>query len=235
MSNRLDRLYKLGGLSFIASGGLFLTKSALELITGPPPSDGAEILAWVAKHKVVLAVTNEVLFFAFMSLVPAVFALYRSLVIAHRNKAIVGCGIVAVSIALLGMLAIVHGRLVFPGYQMQVHTPDVAEFVAATYYGGLHAVAELFGAATFVLSLAMRRSAFGTRVAYLGFATAAFDFFGAFPWATGPTLALVSGVFFGAWFVAVGFRLRTLASTAREHRARSRHVEPLADAISAPS
>jgi hypothetical protein len=214
MPHERSRLYALGGIALVASGFLFVLKSVLELMVGPPPSTGAEILAWTASHELVLALTNEALFFAFMSLVPAVVALYTSLADEHRNKAIIGCGIIAVSITLLGVMAIVQGRLVFPVFRMQVRTPEIAELVVSTYYAGLHAVAELFTVATIALSLAMRRSAFGSGVAYMGFATAASDFVGAYSWAIGPSLTFACGVLFGAWFVVVGIKLYRLPATA---------------------
>lgn len=207
MSNGLSKLYKLGGISFIASGSLFLVASVLDLMTGPPPSGGAEILAWMASHGLLMALTPEVLFFAVMLLVPAVIALHQSLAGTHRRSAAVGCGIMAVTIPVLIMLIIVYGRLVYPVYHLKVRTPEVAELVATLYYGGLHAVAELLAVATVVLSLAMWRGAYGRNVAYLGFVTAAFDEIGSYPWLIGPALGLVCGIFFSAWFVAVGFRL----------------------------
>jgi hypothetical protein len=207
MSDGLNGLYKLGGISFMASGSLFLGKTVLELMTGSPPSSGAEILAWTASRELLLAITNEVFFFAVMFLVPAVIALHGSLARTHRSHAAIGCGIMAVTIPGLYVLAIVHGRLVFPVFHIRVHTPEVAELVVAIYYGGLHAVAILLAVATFALSLAMRRGAYGSTIAYLGFATAAFDVMGAYPDVMGPILGLVSGIFFAAWFVAVGFRL----------------------------
>jgi hypothetical protein len=178
---------------------------------GPPPSNGSEILVWAASAKLLLAMTSEVFFFAVMFLVPAVIALYASLAPTHRVHAISGCGILGVTIPVLSVLAIVQGRLMYPVYDIQAHTPDIAEFVVAMYYGGLHSVADLFAVATFVLSLAMRR-AYGRNIAYLGFATAAFDVVGSYPWATGSLVWLVSGILFAAWFVAVGVSLYRMSA-----------------------
>lgn len=191
----------------MASGALFGAKSVLELAMGPPPSSGAEILAWAASQKLLLSITSEVFFFAVMSLVPAVIALHASLAGTHRASAALGCGIVAVTIPVLAGLAIVHGRLMYPVFHLQVRTPEIAELVVALYYGGLHAVAILFAVATVVLSLAMRRGPYGSGVAWLGFATAAFDLLASYPDAIGPVLGLVAGLFFAAWFVAVGAKL----------------------------
>jgi hypothetical protein len=53
----------------------------------------------------------------------------------------------------------------------------------------------------------MKRGNYGKRIAYLGFVTGVFDIIGAYPYAIGPILTLVCGVFFAAWFVAVGSKL----------------------------
>jgi len=214
MLDGLNRLYRIGGIAFIASGSLFLTKAVLELMTGPPPSNGEDILAWMASRGFLIASTSEVFFFAVLFLVPAIFALYESLAATHRVSAVLGCGILGVTIPILCVLLIVHGRMMFPVYRLQIRSPGIAEFVIALYYGGLHAVAELQAVATFVLSLAMRRGPYGRNIAYLGFATTAFDLVGAYPWAIGPLLWFVSGVFFSAWFVAVGYRLCRMSAAA---------------------
>ena len=208
-------LHKLGGISFVASGSLFLAKSALELSIGPPPSTGAAILEWTASQSLLLAITSEVFFFALTLMVPAVMALHENIARTHRSHAAAGCGILAVTIPVLAVLAIVHGRLVHPVFHIRAHTADVAELLVATYFGGMHAVAILFAVATFVLSLAMRRGAYGRGIAYLGFATSGFDLIGAYPELIGPIPALVCGMFFAAWFVAVGFKLYGMSPAAQ--------------------
>jgi hypothetical protein len=70
MSDELKGLDKVGGVAFIVSGLLFLSRALLELMAGPPPSSGAEILARVESRKLALSFVSEVLFFAAMALVP---------------------------------------------------------------------------------------------------------------------------------------------------------------------
>lgn len=207
MSHELKGVFKLGGAALIVSGVLFLSRDLLELVTGPPPSSGVEILAWVRSEKLVLSIANEVLFGAAVSLVPAVIALYHSLASIDRAKAATGCAIIAAVIPVIAVLDIVHGRLVYPVYGIIVDTPAAAAVVVAIFYGGLHAVGILFGVATIVLSLAMRRGRYRKRIAYLGIATGILDIVGAYPYAIGSTLTLVCQLFFAAWFVAVGATL----------------------------
>ena len=198
------------------SGALFFTRYILEVMAGPPPSTGAEIIAWVEANRLALSLVSEVLFFASMSLVPAVMALYLALASVERTLAATGCGIIAVVVPVLGVLLIVHGRLVYPVYGLHIRDPAVAELVVALFYGGLHAVGLLMAVATFVLSLAMRRGAFGTPVAALGFATAVGDTVEAYPDLISPVVRFVCQLLFAAWFVAVGWTLSRIHDQGRE-------------------
>ena len=206
-AREVNRPYKVGGLSFISVGFLFLAKYVLDLLAGTPPSGGADILAWRTANELPLAIANEILFFAAGFLVPAVIALYGCLARVDRTKVAAGCGLLAVVIPIILMLDIVHGRLVYPVYGLRVETPAVAEFVLAVYYGGLHAIGLLFVVATVLLSVVMRRGFFGRNIAYLGLVAALFDFLGAYPETIGPMLVLVSQVLFATWFLAVGSKL----------------------------
>src|SRR5512147_1701689 len=145
MSHAMKGLNKLGGVAFIASGSLFLVRGVLELEAGPPPSSGVDILAWVQSAKLLLSFVSEVLFFAAVALVPAVAALYCTLAETERAKAVTGCGIIAVTIPLIAMSLVVHGRLVYPVYGISVTTPAAAEYSVAVFYGGMHAVGLMLG------------------------------------------------------------------------------------------
>jgi hypothetical protein len=205
--NESRKLYKIGGYAFIASGVLFLLQSLLAMAAGDPPSNGAEIIAWVVSHKIAQSFISETLFFATVLLIPAVVALYQSIAETDKVKAVAGCGIMAVSIPVLIMLLVIHGRLVFPVYGISANTPDTALLVVGLFYGGLHAINILFGIATLILSLAMRHTAFGRTVVVLGFITFVADVIGSYPYAIGPALTLATQIIFTAWFVAVGWRL----------------------------
>jgi hypothetical protein len=219
MSHELKGLYKFGGAAFVASGLLFLLRAILDVMAGAPPPGGVKILEWIASNSLILEFDSEILFFAAVFLVPAVIALYQSLAGVDRLKAAIGCGIIAVVIPVLAVLLIVHGRLVYPVYGIRASTPDLAAFVVAFFYGGMHAISLLLGIATVVLSVAMKEGAYGKPVAYFGFATAVFDIIGAYPYAIGPILTLVSQVFPAAWFVAVGSQLYRM----RENTAAAQH------------
>lgn len=207
MSNHRSGLFRFGGVAFILSGALFVTQYVLDVMTGPPPSTGAQIIAWVGAHRIALSFVNEVLFFASMSLVPGVIALYQALATGGKTLAATGCGIMAVVVPILCVLLIVHGRLVYPVYGLHISDPPVAELVVAIFYGGLHAVGLLMAVATVLLSVAMTRGDFGAPVAMLGFATAVGDVVGAYPYLISPVVLFGCQFLFAAWFVAVGWTL----------------------------
>jgi hypothetical protein len=207
MSYVLPRPHKLGGGALVASGVLFVVLALLDLQVGPPPSNGSGILAWRESHAIALAFVSELLFFATILLVPATIALYQSLVDIDRTKASTGCGIIALTIPVMSVLLVIHGRLIYPIYGMRVDAPEIAAFVTTVFYGGLHAVYLLLAVATFILSLAMTRGAYPKWIAYSGFATAAIDIIGSYPWAIGPIGTLICELVFAAWFVVVGLHL----------------------------
>lgn len=215
MARELTRPDKFGGGALVASGILFVVLALLDFRAGPPPSSGAEIILWRDSQALVLDFVSEFLFFATVLLVPGTVAVYQSLVDVDRTKAATGCGIIAATIPVMAVMLIVHARLVYPIYGMRIDTPEAAALVVMVFYGGLHAIYLLLAVATIVLSLAMRRGAYAKWVAYFGFATAALDIIGSYPWAIGPVLSLACELSFGGWFLAVGsqlFRMRGSAA-----------------------
>jgi len=209
----MKRVYKFGGGALVASGILFGVLAFLDFLTGPPPSNGAGILLWRDAQALVLDFVSEIFFFATVLLVPGTIALYQDLVDVDRAKAAAGCGIIAATIPVMAVMLVFHGRLIYPIYGMRVETPDAAAFVVMVFYGGLHAIYLLLAVATIVLSLAMRRGAYAKGLANLGFATAALDIVGSYPWVIGPALTLVCELSFAGWFVAVGSRLFRVRAT----------------------
>jgi hypothetical protein len=213
MARELTRPYRFGGGALVASGILFVVLAFLDFRAGPPPSNGAEILQWRDSQALVLDFVSEFLFFATILLVPGTVALYQSLVGVDQTKAVTGCGIIAATIPVMSVMLIIHGRLVYPIYGMRVETPEAAAVVIMVFYGGVHAIYLLLAIATIVLSLTMTRGGYPKWIAYFGFATAALEIIGSYPWAIGPVLMLVCELSFGGWFVAVGSQLFRMRGT----------------------
>jgi hypothetical protein len=198
--------FRLGGIASVASGALFLLKSVLDLVVGDPPSESARLPSWTASHRVALSLTNEVLFFAVVLLIPVIFALYRRLNGSGRPWVGFGCGILALAVTIVVALVFVHGRLVYPVYGIDLDEPAALALVVSLYYGGMHEVVLLVGAALVLLGLSMR-GAFGRAAAVLGVVAGAAQLAGAFPWLVGPLPAAIVQAMFALWLVLVGLRL----------------------------
>ncbi|MEL6224941.1 MAG: hypothetical protein AAFR31_20095 [Cyanobacteria bacterium J06627_8] len=207
MSTNRTELFTVGGGAFVISGVLFFIGYGLDMMAGPPPATGAEILGWVEENRLLLSLVSEVLFFASTSLIPALVALYLSLARESNVLAVIGCGILAIIIPVLSVLIIVQGRLVYPVYGLHISDPAVAELIVAIFYGGLHAVGLLMAIATFILSLAMRRGAFGTPIVALGFVTTVGDVIWSYPYLISPVVQFGCQLLLAAWFAAVGWKL----------------------------
>lgn len=204
-------LFKAGGVSLVLSGTLFLVKMALDLVTGPPPSTGTEILVWMGSGRLALAFVSEVLFTAGMLLVPGLVAVHASLASRDGPTAAVGTSLLAVTLPVLFAVCVVHGRLVYDVYGLRVRDPLGAELIVALYAGGMHAVFLMLAVGTLVLSLAMRAT-YGRPIALLGIATAVLNVVVAYPWAIGTPFLVLSQIVFAAWFIAVGAKLWLLGA-----------------------
>lgn len=203
------RFFRPEGVSLVLSGALFFIKAIFDAKVGEPPSAAAELVAWRSAEESSLAMTNEVQFFAIVLLIPGAIGLYSSLAGFHPRKAAWGCGLVAAIIPVMMALTIVHGRLAFPVYGIDLKDPASTQLVVSLYYGGQHAVGLLFGVATIILALAMRNTPYGRAIVAAGLVVAIVDFVGAYPWLIGLGLTSVSEMLFAAWFIAVGARLAT--------------------------
>ncbi len=200
-------LIKLGGISFIVSGMLFFATYIFILLAGPNPTNGSDIIAWASSNKLMLALSDETLIFAAVFLIPAVAALYIQLASEHRAKAVVGCGLMAVTIPVLAIMDLLLGRLVYPVAGMSLNSPVVAEFVLTMYYGGLHLVYLMMCVAVIVLSWAMGSWIAGKFITYLGIVTGIIYLLAAYPDVIGSVGTMVSQIVFLALFLVVGWKL----------------------------
>ena len=203
--SKRDGVIAFGGLGFLAAASLFLTNSVLEFVAGPPPSDGAAILDWRDANFLPLALTSEIMFFATGALLPGVVSLYRGIAPAHPKSGVLGCGLIALTLPIFAVLLIVHGRLVFPVFDIRAHTPDQAELLVALYFGGLHVVWLLFAFGTLALGLGLWKTDRG--MAILSFVTAVADALASYPMTIGPAAAVACATVFAAWLAAMGIWL----------------------------
>ena len=201
-----NNIITIGGIAWIISGILFLVQNLFLLPLQGPPALEADLLVWLEKWRFNISMADEVLLFAALFLIPAIFSLYQLLVHADKVKAIMVCGLLASSIPIFIFLDIILGRLVYPVYNLEL-SADIYKLVLSIYYGGMHLVAIVFSIATVLLSFAIRKSEHGKAIAYFGFAVAVADLISAFPWITGSVIAFASQLLFSGWFVLIGVRI----------------------------
>jgi hypothetical protein len=207
-----NNIITIGGITWIISGILFLVQNLFLLPLQGPPALEADLLVWLEKWKFNISMADEVLLFAALFLIPAIFSLYQFLVRTDKVKAIMVCGLLASSIPIFIFLDIILGRLVYPVYNLEL-SADIYKLVLSIYYGGMHLVAIVFSIATLLLSIAIRKSEHGKAIVYFGFVVAVADLISAFPWITGSAIAFACQLLFSAWFVLLGVRIIVSAKT----------------------
>lgn len=212
MATERSEFNTLAGVTLIASALLFLLRAFLDFWAGPPPSTGNGILAWSTSNRIILSFANEAFFFAAMLLIPGIVAVYQTLASRRKAMATAGCGLFAVSIPVMVILDVVHGRLVYPIFGIHLHTPEAAELIVTIFYGGLHAVGIILGVATIILSIAMQGGIYGKFVFFLGLTAGVLDIVGAYPSVIGQILTLVFQTISAVWLIAVGWRLCRLTA-----------------------
>jgi hypothetical protein len=201
--------FRVEGFALAASGVLFFAKALVDLQIGEPPADGTDLVAWVTTHRVPLVVVNEVSFIAAVLLVVGAVGLFASLDRPDHHLARWGCSLLAVSIPVMMVLIVIHGRLVYPVYSIDVLEPGTVKLLVSLYYGGQHAVGLLLGLATILIALAMRATVYGNALVWAGVLTGIVDVVGSYPWLVGMPTTVVCEIVFGAWFIAAGFKLST--------------------------
>ncbi|MVM33925.1 hypothetical protein GO755_28070 [Spirosoma sp. HMF4905] len=208
MDQRTLKLFRFGGLAFIIAGVLFFIRCLFLFSLPNVPSSTSALLNWLADGRFKIALSNELLFFATISLIPALIVLFKLLNESDPIKAIVGCGLLATVIPLFIFLVVIQGRLVYPVYDISL-SAESQKLILSIYYGGMHAAFILLGIATILVSFGLKNTSIGQPATYLGFITGVFDFLNAYPWLVGPTIGFVSDCLFAAWFIFIGLRLRS--------------------------
>ena len=205
MNQKMD-IIKFGGISLIISGVLFFAQYLFVLPIPNCPASNADLMIWLLKWRFNIAMTDELFFFATLSLIPSIVALYRILVRVDKIKTILGCGLLAVIVPINSFLDIIFGRLVYPVYNIKL-SPDIDKLVLSVYYGGMHSVAIIMSVTTIILCFVIRHSVIGRLVAYFGFVVGISDFIGAYPWLIGNLIVFVTQLFFSAWLVILGLKM----------------------------
>lgn len=107
-------IVKFGGIAFILSGILFLGVSLFLLPVPSPPLSDTELMNWLEEWRFNISMADELLFFAALMLIPSIAGLFRILVNVDKLKALLGCGLLAVTVPVYIILDSILGRLVYP-------------------------------------------------------------------------------------------------------------------------
>jgi len=197
---------RFGGLAFISAGVLFLVGNLLIATLPSPPSIEAQFYRWLSESKTYIAIQNEILFFATVSMIPSVYVLYRLLKNQISISSVFGLGLMVMVIPVLVVLDIVEGRMVYPVYSIRISF-DLLKLVLSIYHGGMHMVSLLFAGAIFFTSYAMRGKFFPQSHWYLGLITSAAQIVGSFPWWVGLSVNVLAILLFSAWFILTGVNI----------------------------
>jgi hypothetical protein len=203
------RIQKFGGGTFIAAGIILLAANLLVDLLPTPPTRPGDFLQWITANELRIAFANELLFFATILLVPSFVVLGKLLGTRRKVSAFAGLSIVALALPLLAMLVVVQGRLVYPvsGLNLSV---DSLKLTFSIFYGGLHTVLLMFGAALLLLGFALRGTVFNQSMVPISYITGLLQIAGAFPWLTPVALNVCVSLSLSLWMVLIGiFILRT--------------------------
>lgn len=203
MTTSEKQLIRFGGLAFISAGVLFFAANLLVATLTSPPSIEAEFSKWLSENKVNIAIQNEFLFFATVSLIPSVYVLYQLLKNRFTRSGLAGLGLMVMVIPILAVLDIVEGRLVYPVYGIS-HSFELLKLVLSIYYGGMHTVLLLLAGAIILTSYALRYTIFPKAHWYLGVITGVLQIAASYPWIIGLAVNVVAIVLFSAWLILTG-------------------------------
>jgi hypothetical protein len=200
------RLQKFGGGTFIAAGILLLAADLFLVFLPTPPSTQAGFLHWITANSLHIAISNELLFFATVSLVSSFVVLGKLLGAQRKVSAFAGLSIVALALPLLAMLIVVEGRLAYPVYGLDL-SADSLKLALSIFYGGLHAVLLMFGAALLFIGFALRGTGFPTSMVPLSYGTGLLQIAGAYPWLTPVALNVIVAISLSVWLILTGLIL----------------------------
>ena len=191
------------------SSFLMLGRVVFFLVIPAPPGNGGSIINWAAYAHLGLAMSNELLFFAIIAMLPASIALFLLFKEQNMTKAVLGCGIILISVPIVSLLNIIHGRLVYPVFGVLL-SEESARYTISVFFGGMHAINLMYAVALVTLGLAMQDQHWGSRYLILSIIAAISEIAGAYPWVVGHLADGVTQAMYVAWLAVIGIKLVTL-------------------------
>jgi len=202
-------MIRFGGIALLFSSFLMLGRVVFFLVIPAPPGNGGSIINWAAYAHLGLAMSNELLFFAIIAMLPASIALFLLFKEQNMTKAVLGCGIILISVPIVSLLNIIHGRLVYPVFGVLL-SEESARYTISVFFGGMHAINLMYAVALVTLGLAMQDQHWGSRYLILSIIAAISEIAGAYPWVVGHLADGVTQAMYVAWLAVIGIKLVTL-------------------------
>lgn len=192
----------VGGWVLVA-GALLLSASLLLIALLPDPPRAVQALGpWVESNSLELAVSNELMFFAVVCLVPAIVVLGRAIRRFSGFSRLVGCGALLIDCALLLVTIAVQGRLVYPVFGIPLGAETTA-LVVSLLYGMIHNVFLLLATGIVALGFALRGSG-SAWLAPVSWVVGLVQAAGAFPWLTPNWVNVAIAVVLFGWTLVIG-------------------------------
>lgn len=199
-------MIRFGGIALLSSSLLMLGRLFFFVIVPAPPANGGSAVGWVAAAHFGLAMSNELLFFAIFAMLPASCALFILFKERNMMKAVLGCGIILISVPIVSFLNIIHGRLVYPIFGLLL-SEESLRYSISVFYGGMHAVNLMYAIALVTLGLAMQDQRWGSRYLAMSIIVAISEIAGAYPWMIGRLFDGITQVMYVLWLAIVGIKV----------------------------
>lgn len=201
---RLPRHHWLLGI-----GGI-LTGAAVFLLVAAPhvPSGGNDLVHWVARGRTQLMCSDEMLFFAVVSLGAGLRGSLAARTPRRSTRVDLATASSMVSLVALVVVLLTVGRLVYPAYGIGL-SPDVVALLVSATFGAVHLTFLAFAVTTAALTWFVSSGPAKWPVTIVGIAIVAAFVAGSFPWLTPTWWNLFVAVLLACWGFLIGALRRT--------------------------
>ncbi|XDD47715.1 hypothetical protein AB3N60_06445 [Leptospira sp. WS39.C2] len=212
MKELVNKYYTQKGLPFFIASLLFAIYDSLLYIVPPPPSETSDLHSWITEWKPYLQFADEVLIFATISLLPAIYTL-TNVRQKHESKlSLYASGLFYLFIIPLFVLVdLLLGRLVYP-VNVYPLTVDTIVFILSFITGIMHMISIILALLILMYGVSYRKKTMGSLIlvaAILGFG---FQMIASYPWFLTPGVLLVCQLSFPIWLLFIGIYLIKIES-----------------------
>ncbi len=215
-------MLRLSGSTLLLAGLLTGVAAALQA-TAWPPSTSEALPRWVESHYLTLALIDECLGIGAALLAVGVVGLWQALHAGRRPAIATGVALIALSTPVSLFLVVIHGRLIYPAYGIDVAgDPQNLALVVTVWAGGAHMVNLALLVAGLTIGVAMLRDrGKQTALGALGVAAGGTQLLVAYPWLFPVAVVTSCQITLAVWFAALGLSLFVQASSDRRRSVQS--------------